>query len=183
MAEIVSIQGQRYLKRNPLGVLGLSFITLGIYFFYWYYQVNDELRRFERDETISPVRSLMAIIFGWIIIVPPFIAMYNTAKHVQAVEQRLAIQPQLEPALVIVMYAVRLDRQRRLCPGASQPDLGPHQRCRGALTSDRPIGPTRHAQCPDELATGGFTRRARHDPRAAIRGPSHRAARRRSCRC
>jgi amino acid transporter len=103
MAELVSIQGQRYLKRNPLGVLGLSFITLGIYFFYWYYQVNDELRRFERDETISPVRSLMAIIFGWIIIVPPFIAMYNTAKHVQAVEQRLTIQPQLEPALVIVI--------------------------------------------------------------------------------
>ena len=103
MAELVSIQGQRYLKRNPLGVLGLSFITLGIYFFYWYYQVNDELRRFERDETISPMRSLMAIIFGWIIIVPPFIAMYNTAKHVQAVEQRLAIQPQLEPALVIVI--------------------------------------------------------------------------------
>ena len=103
MAELVSIQGQRYLKRNPLGVLGLSLITLGIYFFYWYYQVNDELRRFERDETISPVRSLMAIIFGWIIIVPPFIAMYNTAKHVQAVEQRLAIQPQLEPALVIVI--------------------------------------------------------------------------------
>jgi hypothetical protein len=45
----------------------------------------------------------MAIIFGWIIIVPPFIAMYNTAKHVQAVERRLAIQPQLEPALVIVI--------------------------------------------------------------------------------
>jgi amino acid transporter len=103
MAELVSIQGQRYLKRNPLGVLGLSFITLGIYFFYWYYQVNDELRRFERDETISPVRSLMAIIFGWIIIVPPFIAMYNTAKHVQGVEQRLVVQPQLEPALVIVI--------------------------------------------------------------------------------
>ena len=103
MAELVSIQGHPYLKRNPLGVLGLSFITLGIYFFYWYYQINDELRRFEHDETISPVRSLMAIIFGWIIIVPPFIAMYNTAKHVQAVEQRLGIQPQIEPALAIVI--------------------------------------------------------------------------------
>jgi amino acid transporter len=103
MAELVSIQGQRFVKRNPLGVLGLSFITLGIYFFYWYYQVNDELRRFERDETISPVRSLMAIIFGWIIIAPPFIAMYNTAKHVQAAERRLAIQPQVEPAPVIVI--------------------------------------------------------------------------------
>lgn len=36
MAELVSIQGQGYLRRHPLGVLGLSFITLGIYFFYWY---------------------------------------------------------------------------------------------------------------------------------------------------
>jgi hypothetical protein len=103
MAETVVIEGQQYLKRNPLGVLGLSFITFGIYFAYWYYKVNDELRRFEHDETISPVRSLMAMIFGWIIIVPPFIAMYNTAKHVRAVEERLAIQPQLEPALVIVI--------------------------------------------------------------------------------
>jgi hypothetical protein len=52
-------------------VLGLSFITLEVDFFYRYYQVNDDLRRFERDDTISPVRSPIAIIFGWIIIVPP----------------------------------------------------------------------------------------------------------------
>ena len=48
----------------------------------------------------------MAVLFGWIIIVPPFIALYNTAKHVQAAEQRLAIQPQLEPALVIVIMLI-----------------------------------------------------------------------------
>jgi amino acid transporter len=106
MAETVMIQGQSYLRRNPLGVLGLTFITLGIYAFYWYYKINDELRRFERDETISPTRSLMAVLFGWIIIVPPFIALYNTAKHVQTAEQRLGIQPQLEPALVIVIMLI-----------------------------------------------------------------------------
>jgi hypothetical protein len=103
MAETVAIEGQQYLKRNPLGVLGLSFITLGIYFLYWYYKVNDELRRFEHDDTISPTRSLMALIFGWIIIVPPFIAMYNTATHVRTIEERMGIQPQLEPALAIVI--------------------------------------------------------------------------------
>ncbi len=103
MAETVSIENQPYLKRNPLGVLGLTLVTLGIYFFYWYYKVNEELMRFEHDPSISPTRSLMAILFGWIIIVPPFIALYNTAKHVQEVEQRKAIQPQLEPALVIVI--------------------------------------------------------------------------------
>lgn len=103
MAETVTIAGQPYLKRNPLGVLGLSFITLGIYAFYWYYQVNAELRRFTGDASISPTRSLMAILFGWIVIVPPFIAVYNTAKHVQAEERRLGIQPELEPAITIVL--------------------------------------------------------------------------------
>ncbi len=103
MAETVSIENQPYLERNPLGVLALTLVTLGIYFFYWYYKVNEELMRFEHDPSISPTRSLMAILFGWIIIVPPFIAFYNTAKHAQGIEQRLAIQPQLEPALVIVI--------------------------------------------------------------------------------
>jgi len=102
MAETVTIEGTPYLKRNPLGVLGLSFITLGIYFFYWYWKINEELSTFEHDDSISPTRSLMAILFGWIIIVPPFIAVYNTAKHVQGDERRLGIQPELEPALTIV---------------------------------------------------------------------------------
>jgi len=103
MAETVTIQGQQYLKRNPLGVLGLSFITLGVYFFVWYYKINDELRRAQHDQTISPMRSLMAMIFGWLLIVPPFIAMYNTAKHVQGMETRLGVTQTVEPALAIVL--------------------------------------------------------------------------------
>ena len=106
MAETVTIGGQSYLKRNPLGVLGLSVITLGIYFFYWFWKINDELRLYKRDESISPTRSLMAMLFGWLIIVPPFIAMYNTSKHVQDAEQRLGVQPQLEPALTIVFLLI-----------------------------------------------------------------------------
>lgn len=102
MAELVQIDGQSYQKRSPLGVLGLCIVTFGIYYFYWYYQVNDELRRLERDESISPVRSLMAVLFGWIIIVPPFIALYNTAQHIQAIERRGAVQPVIEPVLVVV---------------------------------------------------------------------------------
>jgi Domain of unknown function (DUF4234) len=106
MAETVTIEGTPYLKRNPLGVLGLSFVTLGIYFFYWYWKINDELSSFEHDDTISPARSLMALLVGWIIIVPPFIAIYNTAKHVQGDERRLGIQPEIEPALTIVFMVL-----------------------------------------------------------------------------
>jgi hypothetical protein len=106
MATTVTIDGQSYRRREPLGVLGLSFITLGIYFLYWYYKVNDEVRRFDHDDSISPTRSLMALLFGWIIIVPPFIAMYNTAKHVRTIEERIGLSSQLEPALVIVIMIV-----------------------------------------------------------------------------
>jgi len=106
MADTVTINGQQYLKRNPLAVLGLSVITLGVYFFVWYYKINDELRRSENDESISPMRSLMAMIFGWLIIVPPFIAMYNTAKHVQAMETRLGVQQTLEPSLTILLLVL-----------------------------------------------------------------------------
>ena len=106
MAETVTIEGQSFLKRNPLGVLGLSIITLGIYFFYWYWKINDELRLVEHDETIGPTRSLMAMIFGWIIIVPPFIAMWNTAKHVEAFERRVGVQQTIEPAIVLVFMFV-----------------------------------------------------------------------------
>jgi ACR3 family arsenite efflux pump ArsB len=103
MAEMVTVEGQQYLKRNPLGVLGLSFITLGVYFFVWYYKINDELRRVQHDETISPMRSLMAMIFGWLIIVPPFIAMWNTAKHVQGMETRLGVTQTVEPSIALIL--------------------------------------------------------------------------------
>ena len=106
MAETVTIDGQRYLKRNPLGVVGLSFITIGIYFFYWYYKVNDELRLALRDDTISPTRSLMAMIFGWLIIVPPFIAMWNTAKHTEELEERFGVQQTLDAAIALVIMFV-----------------------------------------------------------------------------
>jgi len=103
MAEKVTVDGQQVLKRSPLGVLGLSIITIGIYFFVWYYKINAEIKRVEKDETMSPARSLIAMTIGWIIIVPPFLALWNTAKHVQALEQRVGARQTLEPAITIVI--------------------------------------------------------------------------------
>jgi Domain of unknown function (DUF4234) len=106
MAETVTVDGRSYLKRNPLGVVGLMFITLGIYGLYWWWKINDELRAVERDDSISPTRSLMAMLFGWIIIVPPFIAAWNTSKHVDAFERRVGQQQTIEPVLVLVLIVL-----------------------------------------------------------------------------
>jgi len=106
VAELVTIDGQQYKKRDPLGVLGLSFITLGIYWFYWYYTINDEIRRFEKDDTVRPGMALLAITLGWLIIVPPFISVYNTSKHVVRMQERLGIPQQLSPALNVILLLV-----------------------------------------------------------------------------
>jgi Domain of unknown function (DUF4234) len=106
VAESVMIQGQTYLKRNPLGVLGLSFITLGIYGLYWYYKVNQEIQRYTGDQTISPSRSLLAVIPGFLLIVPPFIAYYNTSNHIVQMQQQRGIASQISPALVVILALV-----------------------------------------------------------------------------
>jgi hypothetical protein len=106
MAETVTIDGHPYLRRNPLGVVGLTLITFGIYGFYWWWKINEELRLALRDDSISPTRSLMAMLFGWIVIVPPFIAAWNTATHLQDYEQRVGVRQTLEPVLVLVFMVV-----------------------------------------------------------------------------
>jgi Domain of unknown function (DUF4234) len=106
MAETIAIEGQTYLKRDPLGVLGLSIITFGIYWFYWYYKINDEIRRFQKDESVRPGMALLAITLGWFIIVPPFISVYNTSLHLAAMEQRAGVVQQISPALNVILLVV-----------------------------------------------------------------------------
>ncbi len=104
--ETVTIQGQTYPERSPLVVLGLVLITLGIYGFYWYYKVNEEIQRYTGDQTISPSRSLLAVIPGFLLIVPPFIAYYNTANHIVRMQEQRSLQSQISPALVVILGLV-----------------------------------------------------------------------------
>jgi Domain of unknown function (DUF4234) len=102
VAEVLNIGGQEFKKRNPLGVWGLSIITIGIYYLVWYYKINDEARRYLGDETIKPGISVLAVLFGWIIIVPPFISLYRTGERIQRMQQRAGVQQQISPALFLL---------------------------------------------------------------------------------
>jgi hypothetical protein len=106
MAELVSIEGQEYKKRNPLGVWGLYWITIVIYGFVWYFKINDEARRYLRDENIRPGVALLAILLGWIIIVPPFISMYRTGERITRMQQQAGLTPSVSPAIGILTYLV-----------------------------------------------------------------------------
>ena len=91
MAEEVQIQGSSHIGkiRNPLGVIGLSIITIGIYYFFWYYKVNKEMAeigqaRGTEECGTNPGNSLLALIPGFLIIVPPYVSTYKSCKRLNA---------------------------------------------------------------------------------------------------
>src|SRR5438309_5240404 len=50
MAQQVVIGNETFKRRHPVGVwLGMPLITLFIYYFVWYYKINNEARRYLRD--------------------------------------------------------------------------------------------------------------------------------------
>lgn len=99
MAEQVQIPGSQAMGkvRNPLAVVALAFLTLGIYFFFWYFYVNRELRDVGQaagtDECgTSPGTSLLAVTLGALIIIPPFFSIYNSFKRLNAAH-KLTVGP------------------------------------------------------------------------------------------
>jgi hypothetical protein len=91
MAELVAINGTPATAkiRNPLGVIGLIFITLGVYGIFWYYFVNREMKDLGESRGTdecgdSPGTSVVAVTFGAFIIVPPFVSLYNAFKRMNA---------------------------------------------------------------------------------------------------
>ncbi len=111
MADTVQIQGssEHGKLRNPLGIIGLAIITLGIYGIFWYYFVNKELAEIGKargtDECgTSPGMSVLAITLGAFIIVPPFVSAYKFCKRLQAAERVTGTPEGMEPGLLFLLY-------------------------------------------------------------------------------
>ncbi|HEV3128760.1 MAG TPA: DUF4234 domain-containing protein [Solirubrobacteraceae bacterium] len=84
--------------------LGLNIITLGIYYYYWYFQINEELKEIGRakgDQELadsSPINSLIAILFGGILLlIPPLVSIYRTGKRIKRAEQLGGVSDSLHP--------------------------------------------------------------------------------------
>ena len=104
MAETLNIGGFEFKKRSPLGVWGLTIITLSIYGFVWYYKVNKEAKVYLGDENIKPGVSVLALIPGFILIVPPFISIYRTGERISRMQQKAGVQQQVSSVIGILTY-------------------------------------------------------------------------------
>jgi hypothetical protein len=100
MAEEVAIAGtnETAKKRSPLGVFALTLVTLGIYGFFWWYKVNKEMVELGRARGTgelgdSPGTSLLALIPGFLIIVPPLVSYYRGVQRMQAAARITGAEP------------------------------------------------------------------------------------------
>jgi hypothetical protein len=87
--------------------LGLTVLTLGIYYYVWYYLINDELKDIgiaKGDQNLaqsSPAMSVTAVLVGGLLLVPPLISVYNTGNRIRraqllcGIDRNRAISPVL----------------------------------------------------------------------------------------
>lgn len=111
MAEPVQIQGSSYIGkiRNPLGIIGLAIITLGIYGIFWYYYTNKELAEIGRARNTeelgtSPGTSVLAVTLGAFIIVPPFVSAYKFCTRLSAAERHTGTPEGMEAGLLFILW-------------------------------------------------------------------------------
>ena len=110
MAEQLAIPGSEGTAkiRNLFAVALLPIITIAIYYFYWWYQVNRELRDYGRAKSTdemgtSPGSSLLAVTLGALVIVPALVSTYRGFKRVQAAQRLNDLEP-LNGWIGLVLY-------------------------------------------------------------------------------
>jgi hypothetical protein len=96
--------------RNPIAVAIFAVITLGIYVLFWWYSANREMVDYGRAKATdelgdSPMKSLLAVFPGGLVIVPALWTTVTTFQRVQKA-QKLAGQTPINGWLGFVIWVV-----------------------------------------------------------------------------
>jgi len=96
------------MKNRNIFLVWLVFplITLGIYHFVWYYKIHEEMLRFDSRQPINPSGSLLTILFGWIIIVPPFVSYFNTGNRIATAQRSAGLAPTCNPWIGFILLFI-----------------------------------------------------------------------------
>jgi hypothetical protein len=137
MAEEVRIAqtGSIAKIRHPLGVVGLSLITLGIYFFFWWYFINREMHDLGRARKVdlgeNPTNSVLAITLGALVIVPAIVTMWTTGARIESAQEIADMEPPRERAAGVRPAAAGRPGGHLVRPARAQQGLAGSARERG----------------------------------------------------
>jgi hypothetical protein len=69
----------------------LGIATCGLYYVCWHYRVNRELR--DNGIAVDPAVAMLAVLVGWLLIIPPYVSIYRTGKRIEQLQQQRGLQP------------------------------------------------------------------------------------------
>lgn len=88
--------------RSPASVLGLSIITLGIYFLVWHGKINGEIKRHDPLIKVSPGWAVVAMLFP----ITNIVSGYSTAARIRQMQLDDGATTTISPivALLLIMF-------------------------------------------------------------------------------
>ena len=93
--------------RNPWAVALLPIVTLGIYHLVWWYKINKELKAYGEakgyDLGQNPTNSLLALVPGFLIIVPPLVSYWRGTQRVQGASKIAGREP-VSGWIALILY-------------------------------------------------------------------------------
>jgi hypothetical protein len=112
MAEEIQIAGTGSTAkiRNPLGVVALSIITIGIYYIFWWYFINREMRDLGRSRNTdlgqNPTNSVLALIPGSLIIVPGLVTLWTTSGRIERSQEAVGIARRVSGPIIFILLLI-----------------------------------------------------------------------------
>jgi hypothetical protein len=109
MAQEIQIAGTDSTAkvRNPLGVVGLSIITIGVYYVFWWYFINREMRDLGRarntDLGESPGNSVLALTLGALVIVPALVTLWTTSGRIEKAQEAVGMDRRVTGPIVFIL--------------------------------------------------------------------------------
>lgn len=122
--------------RSPAAVLGLSIVTIGIYYLYWYGSLNGEIQRHDPSIRVSPGLAVLS----QLVPIANLISAYATAARLRQMQLDDDNSDTISPVVALLLYLLlgiayplylasqarehwhghrRQEERRRAAPGAS----------------------------------------------------------------
>lgn len=103
---VVTPDGIGYKRRNPWGVWLLTIVTLGVFQAVWWYKINNELRN--HGQRNDPTVALLALLLGWVVIIPFFVTIYRTADRIRQAQEAAPATERMIPVVGLVLMLINL---------------------------------------------------------------------------
>ncbi|AZG47202.1 DUF4234 domain-containing protein [Gordonia insulae] len=106
-APVPVASGLAMKRRNPFAVwIGLPLITLGIYFYVWYYKIHKEMAEFDRRRQIPVAGPLLVMIFLFWTVIAPLISYHNAGARIRNAQTAAGLPATCSPTLCWVLAFV-----------------------------------------------------------------------------